>query len=112
MSLEALWTMQYRDAGGWQSGGVVVLETGRLFGGDSSFYFIGGYNMAGDKLTAKAAVEHYDGSNFSAFGVPLKSFSVEGEFTRKGNLMEGYFWQPGNPSLRLPILLTRRADLP
>jgi len=38
MSIEGLWSLHVRNIEGhWQAGGVVVLETLRVFGGDSVF---------------------------------------------------------------------------
>ncbi len=112
MSLEALWTLQFRSAVGWQVGGVIVLETGRIFGGDSAYYYIGDYQAQGDAVTARIAVEHYEGPLGDAFGTPLKSFTIQGHFQRNGNVMTGEFWRPQQPAMKLPGRLMRRADLP
>ena len=41
MGLDALWTAEFQVVGGWTNGGVVILEKGRLFGGDGQYYYVG-----------------------------------------------------------------------
>jgi hypothetical protein len=40
---------------------VVVLETNRLFGGDSGYYYVGSYAGKNGLLTAQVRVTHYAG---------------------------------------------------
>jgi hypothetical protein len=41
MSIEALWTMQFHNTSGpASSAGVVVFESGKIFGVDSCYYYI------------------------------------------------------------------------
>jgi hypothetical protein len=114
MSLEALWTMQYRTADGWQLGGVVVLETGRIFGGDADYYYLGDYQVAASgAVSATINVTFYGkGQPGSAFGRPDTKFTVQGLFVRKGDVLDGEFWRPEQAHFKLPAQLTRRADLP
>jgi hypothetical protein len=59
-SVEALWTVDFDSAaGGWVNGGIAVLETGRVFGGDSQFYYLGNYEVSGKQITATVAVKQY-----------------------------------------------------
>jgi hypothetical protein len=47
MSIEALWAVQFTGAHGVRlarSGGVIVLEAGRIFGGDSWQWYTGKYD--------------------------------------------------------------------
>ena len=43
MSLEALWSVEFRSNLGNLGGGVVMFKTGRVLGGDGSFYFLGDF---------------------------------------------------------------------
>jgi hypothetical protein len=62
MTIEALWTVEIPDVkGGWINGGVVVLETGRIFGGDSFYYFLGNYDVSGGNVSGTLNVTHYNG---------------------------------------------------
>jgi len=50
MSIEGLWTASM-SAPGEFGAGVIVFETGRVFGGDSSMYYTGSYQVDGGKVT-------------------------------------------------------------
>ena len=47
MSVEGMWSFASasKDDGGIDSGGVIVLETGRVFGGDSATAYTGSYTV-------------------------------------------------------------------
>ena len=93
-------------------GGVVVLETGRIFGGDSSYYYRGSYKLDGEKFLAKVQIrKHTDlfntenifGREFNV-GVDL---SVEGE--REGENLVGIL---KGPTGETTFTLERLDDLP
>lgn len=109
--LEALWSVEFVANTQIYGAGVVVLETGRAFGGDSQYYYVGDYNMHHDKAQVILKVKHYSGPAYSIFGT-LKEFSVKLEgvpardtFDMSGHLVE-------NPTMKMRIRLTRRAELP
>jgi hypothetical protein len=56
MALEALWAVTFGARQDYGSG-VVVFETGRIFGGDTSFYFIGRYDYNPRDQTISGEVE-------------------------------------------------------
>jgi hypothetical protein len=49
-NLEALYLVEFGDVSGvdYQNGGVAVLETSRIFGGDSGYHYVGDYSAFGD----------------------------------------------------------------
>lgn len=60
--LEALWSVVFIAPGQQNvNAGVVIFETGRLFGGDSWYYYTGTYEEKNGKLTAKLKSTHYAG---------------------------------------------------
>ena len=77
--LEALWSVRLKSAvpgaagySQFEAAGVVVLETNRLFGGDSSYYYTGSYVGKNGRLTARVEVKHYAGpANSILVGGPL-----------------------------------------
>ena len=109
--LEALWSVEFVSNAQRNGAGVIVLETGRAFGGDSLYYYVGDYKMNHDKAQVSLKVKHYNGPASSIFG-PLKEFNVklEGTPARDTFDMEGYLIE--NPAMKLIIRLTRRAELP
>src|SRR5215207_8497927 len=53
MNIEGMWAAYFGDVGGEQlNSGVVVLETERLFGGDSMIAYLGSYTASGASVTA------------------------------------------------------------
>lgn len=118
MSIEALWTMYSGNVyepglvEGMAAAGVVVFETGRLFGGDSGYYYLGTYEVAGGRLSGTATVQHYNGPPTSAFGPDIKFNEVEFEGDIEGGEISGQMWVKGIPELRLPIKMYRQAELP
>jgi hypothetical protein len=56
--------------------GVVIFETGRLFGGDSWYYYTGTYEGKNGKLTAKLKSTHYAGP----LGSPSMGMQREGTY--------------------------------
>jgi len=53
---------------------MVVLETGRILGGGSMYYYVGDYSVDGKNITAK--VTRYNWLPLSIFG-NLKEFSLD-----------------------------------
>jgi len=109
--LEALWGLEFasnKNDGGY---GVVVLETGRILGGDSSFVFVGSYEVKNEKVYAKVKCTNDRKLLQSVFGdinefnLELEGIPSHDEFILQGHMIE-------NPSMKIGIKLTRRAELP
>jgi len=54
MTIEALWAVNFSTQLGFSGSGVAVFETGRIFGGDSLYYYIGDYVLNGDTVRGKS----------------------------------------------------------
>src|SRR6266849_2061177 len=106
-SIEALWTVDFDTASGWVNAGIVVLETGRIFGGDSQFYYLGHYALDRQEISGTARVTQYIRGQFpTAWGDNAQDFEV----TLRGAIldplpgttnvrMEGQMHRQGYPSL-------------
>ena len=116
ISLEALWTIEFEVVTGWENGGVVVLETNRVFGGDSEYYYLGTFNASlsnsATKFTAEVRAVHYRGEARTAFGDSATDFTVKLEGEQVGEVIEGKMYRTDNPQNALRIRMTRRAALP
>lgn len=66
-SIEALWAIYFGDTAGQINGGG-VFETGRIFGGDSRFYYVGDFSLTGNDMEARVKVTNYHGDTWTAFG--------------------------------------------
>ena len=110
---EGLWTAQF---GSTQhqviNGGVVVLEAGRLFGGDASHYYEGRYERFDNKIHAEFRVVHYFGSPATAWGDTSPRFTAIMEGERKGEVITGKLSRPDMPGVFGDIIMQRRTNLP
>ena len=57
--IEAMWTVSFSTPQGTFGSGVAVFETGRIFGGDSMYFYLGSYTVSGSDVMGKALVQHY-----------------------------------------------------
>lgn len=92
--------------------GVVVLETGKLFGGDSSFVYMGRYELekngrlrADVKCTNDRNIFQSVFGDIREFNLRLEGTPAEHEFVLDGHITE-------KPDFEILVKLTRRAELP
>ena len=120
MSIEGMWgllTGQYDNPVSMDAGGVVTLETGRVFGGDGAMAYIGTYQVNGKQVTADATSWTWNPAylkNPNVFGVTGEeriSIGVEGTWVAD-NRIEGFVFMKNNPSVRLPAVMQKFAELP
>lgn len=109
--LEALWSVEFSTSMQMAGAGVVVLETNRIFGGDSSYFYIGSYEVKDGTINAEITFKHYNGPLNSVFG-PHKEGVVKlsGTIARAGFDLFGSLIN--NPMAKITTRLTRRAELP
>ena len=111
--LEAMYGIEFTSNVNNSGYGIAILETGKVLGGDSSFVFVGNYEIVNHAV--KASIKCTNDRNLlpSIFG-DIKEFNLalEGtpdpqhkEFTLRGYMLE-------NPSMKIGVKLTRRAELP
>ena len=108
--LEALWSVQFKTNANYAGSGIAVFETGRVLGGDATYYYVGNYKVKDNVVTANIKVTHYAGPLDNVFG-PLKevNLTVSGEIGHDSFVVSGTAKEaPGTIFIRL----TRRAELP
>ncbi len=113
-SLEALYTVEFGDiaGGAFRNGGVAILETLRVFGGDSGYYYLGDYSVAGEILTASVKVVKHNAMWANVFGDAATEFNIQINGVIREGSVTGFMERIGMPGVRLPVRLIRRADLP
>ena len=114
-NVEALWAVNFGDVygPGQHNGGVVVLETSRIFGGDSCFYYVGKYDISDYRLTAQVKVTHFNGPNETAFGTSESGpYEIQFEGVLLNDSVVGEMWKSDQPNHPVPITLTRLENLP
>lgn len=114
-SIEALWLVKFGDfeipnqAG---NGGVIVFESGKAFGGDSGYAYVGRYEVSGDNFTAELDIIQFNDEMGDVFGLNSSEFTVTVNLTRSGDLMKGTMVVPERVGVSLPLILQRFRELP
>lgn len=109
--IEAMYGVEFvsnEKSGGF---GVLILETGRIFGGDSSFVYTGSYRVESGRVYATIHVVNdrmvlesiFEGKN--EFDLTLEGVLEHDQFVMKGTMKE-------YPDREIIAQLTRRAELP
>ncbi len=118
MSVEALWTVQFASNVGGTGRGVVVFETGRVLGGDPDYIYLGKYDLSpdGKQFSCELDVTNYSGRLNSIFGpTPQFKLRIDAPVPTNdaiGSIMQASGYLVGNPTLKIAIILTKRALLP
>ena len=110
--LEALWSVKFTSSFGIEGNGIVVFETGRIFGGDSSMIYIGDYEVKDEEISGEINVQKYaDVSGmFSAVGLNNFTLKITGKLGAETMILSGYVIEDAKRTIE--IHATRRADLP
>lgn len=116
MSVEALYAVRFGHAGApnfGTNGGVVVLETGRLFGGDSWFAYTGTYTLNGGTVSGQIHVlRHFNQEGTeTAWGTQEQEFDLQFTVT----LNDGHTEANGSMTkdgMELGLRLVRVTELP
>jgi hypothetical protein len=119
MSIEALWAVRFAGAHGVRvatSTGVIILETGRIFGGDSWTFYTGRYERNANgtyKVSIQTGVYNNEGG-LDIFGGPLQARKLSGEIRVADDqrTMAGTVTVDGVPQMVITATLTRVAELP
>jgi hypothetical protein len=107
MSVDGLWTVEFEVPGSGHkvNAGVVLLQAGRIYGGDSGYYYLGSYVVTGDAVSGDVQATHYHGPATTAFGDTTTAFSVQlsGKQNPDGNEIVGTVTRPrlGRVNLRM-----------
>ncbi len=110
--LEGLWTIEFVSNLGTQGAGVVILESGRILGGDSSYYYRGTFEVKNKTVEAQMEGSHYSGEAHSIFGFRHK-FKLKLSGKPQVPLMKLKAHFVDNPLMEdLSAQLTLRAELP
>ena len=110
--LEGFWTAEFQGIANFFGGAVVILIGSRLYGGDSQYYYTGFYDVKDKTLTGLLQVTAFVPGATTVFGTHERNFTIHLNGTIGENFINAVGIRPDNPNLRLPIALTKRADLP
>jgi hypothetical protein len=109
--VDGFWVAQVQALQG-VGGGVVVLTKGRIFGGDTSFYYIGSYTLEGAVLRARVTVRKFLAEAVSIFGIE-GDYELDLTGTVQGDVIEGKAVLADTRAVAgLVVRLTKRGELP
>lgn len=109
--IEALWSVLFVSNEEIWGSGVVVLETNRVLGGDSQYFYVGDYKIANGILSAEVQITHYSGEANTVFGeASAVKISVSGTANTNEFILSGHV--VGSPEKLISIHCTCRAELP
>lgn len=112
-AVEGLWSAKFRLPNIPETGCVIVLEAGRLFGGDSYYYYTGRYEIDEEGVAkAIATIKHYAGVCCDIFGGTDREYGVSITGRINGSEMDCEFSKLGRPLNKANIRLHRREYLP
>lgn len=111
--IEGLWTIKFASNLQYQSAGVIVFETGKIFGGDNQYYYIGDYEIANGFLKAKAKITSHVTNPLSIFGNE-NSFEliINSLFNPQGNTFLAFGHKALDVNAKIGIQLIKQCDLP
>lgn len=110
--IEGLWSAKFGIPDQYINGGVIVLENGKLYGGDSQYIYTGIFELIYEKdVVANILVEHYHGEAYTAFNTTESQFSVSliGKFEE--NIIKGTLYKNSPPQKQIQVLLERKREL-
>jgi hypothetical protein len=116
---EGLYVVEFGDVsdiappGTYRNGGVaVLLETNRVFGGDSGYYYVGDYSVYRESIVATIKIVKHDPNWSDAFGDTAESFTVKMQAgPMSAGVIEGSIERTDIPGVKLPVRLTWRERL-
>src|SRR5438874_2604832 len=92
-AIEALYVVEFGDValGGQQyrNGGVAVLETNRIFGGDSGYYYVGTYSVKDGQIEAQVRIVKHNPTWVNAFGDASPSFNIKMQGSISNGVLQG-----------------------
>ena len=68
---------------------MVVFETGRVFGGDTSFFYIGSYELTQTRVSGRVRVKRHSESLPSVFGLEDFELGFKGGYNPDRFTLEG-----------------------
>jgi hypothetical protein len=110
MALDGFWIVKFTAAQLYGSG-VVVFSNGKIFGGETGFYYIGTYEADGRIVKARIMVRNFDPAMPSGFGI-AGDYEMDVSATlQDDNNANGTAVVTGHPQYSLGIRLTKKANL-
>jgi len=108
MPMDGLWIVKL-TAPQITGSGVVVFANGKVFGGETGFYYLGTYDDDGGVVKARIVVRNFDPNIPSGFGAG--DYDMDVSAIMQGDEMTGTAVVTGRPQYSLGVRLTKKANL-
>ncbi len=111
MSENGLWTISFLSTVNLIGSGVLVMNNGRLLGGDEGFYYSGSYETTPTKeISAEIKVTRFNPAHISVFG-NIGQFTLNFKGILNDLSFKGVASVDINPSHKLRIEGTKKEEL-
>lgn len=111
MSGNGLWTIEFLSTINLIGSGVLVMNNGRLLGGDEGFYYSGSYETTPPNgMSAEIRVTRFKPEHVSVFG-DIGQFTLHFQGTLEERSFNGVASVKLNPSQKIRIKGTKKEDL-
>jgi hypothetical protein len=112
MSVDAIWQVRFGvgETAPSLGYGVIILQAGKITGGDSSFYYRGEYTLDADTISCRVRVERHTLLLRSVTGFDQATLLLDGRVSDSILELTGYVEE--EPSTGFAAILERLADLP
>ena len=111
-SVDGLWTAEFGTVNGWTSGGILILDKGRLFGGGDRYYCVGFFKLHEKRFSGEIMCHHFHGPTVDAFNTTLSDFNLSFRGRLMSDFIDGQMHHSDLPGQTLPFRLVWRATLP
>ncbi len=107
--LNGLWTVEFSSALNIVGKGVLVLSDGRLFGGDSGYYYSGNFKVDGNTVSGTIEATRFDINSVSVFG-DIGDFSLSFDGTVSGATIDGLAKLKDIPSIEMKFVCNKKEE--
>ena len=105
-----LWTIEFISTMNRFGAGVLVLNNGRLLGGDNGYYYLGNYAVKDNNIRGKVAITRFNKNIISVFG-DVDQFSLTFAGQIKPDSVEAVASFDNTPDLKIRIICNKKVDL-
>jgi len=110
MTIEKLWSVEFVSGLSSEGGGVIVLEDGKILGGNNNYFYVGSYNLINNKFNATVDMKRYYGNCNPIFGKHDELIlKLTGDFDEEEMLLTGYILE--DPSREFHIRLKYHTEV-
>ena len=105
-----LWTIEFISTMNRFGAGILVLNNGRLLGGDNGYYYLGNYEVKDNNVQGNVDIIRFNKNIISVFG-DVDQFSLTFAGQIKPDSVEAVASFGNTPDLKIRIICKKKVDL-